>query len=170
MENPLMITLIIGFIGLALTIISAVWLSSYQFRDSLRQIEKRIEDGDKSLLNQMSEMSKRFEANLSEVRTELKSAIEVLEARIRMLEERMESNKVELKAEIRTLQERMEMIKTSLEERMEANKVELKAEILAVKSDLSFNYNEKLGAVENRIIKLEQNILPRIERLEREAV
>lgn len=97
-----------------------------------------MEDFNNSLLNQMSEMSKRFESNLSEFRTELKSEIkitrEILEVRI-----------------------------NSLDEQMESNKAELKAEILTVKSDLSFNYHEKVGAVENRLIWLERDSLPRIE-------
>ena len=158
-----MITLIIGFVGLVLTIISASWLSAYQFRDSLNQLDKRL-----------GEMDRRFEANLSELRTELKSEIkitrEVLDARMDSFEERLEAAKEVFNARMGSFEERLEAAKSSLEYRLETIKSELRAEILAVKHDLSYNYNERLGEVQIRVDRLEKDILPRLEQLERQTV
>ncbi len=161
--DSITITLIIGFIGLVLTIISAGWLSAYQFRDSLNQLDKRL-----------SEIDKRFAANLSEIKIEIKATREILEdkfeARFQILEERLEANKSELQTQIRALDDRLENTKVSLEERMEANKSELRAEILAVKSDLSFNYNERLGEVQIRLDRIEKDVYARLEQLEKQPV
>ncbi len=73
MDNPVIISILIGFGGLVITLISASWLTTYQFCDSLRQLEKRIEDFDKHNTAVISEMDKRIVAQISERFAEVKS-------------------------------------------------------------------------------------------------